>query len=359
MIIGITEGACYTALPMYIGEIASPDIRGFLSSLITTFFILGMLLVNALGSFLSIWTSSMISAIIPAIHFFSFLFMPESPYFYIKVKKYEQAERSLRIFQGTTVVAKEMEVIKGAVRMQEEMADSSKLTDLFTIPSNRRGMLIFIILSTSVRAAARAPLTSYNRFIFEESGSSISPRISAISNCAVELVVATFTTYFIIDRFGKRFLVIVSSAGCSVTLFIMGLYFYLKDFHNDVIDHLNWLPITTLISNNVMYNMGISFAVMCYLSELFPTNVKAKAMSFAQMYTVATAAATTKVFQIMNDRFGTLSVSFFCFSVFSMMMLFFIVKYVPETRGKTLEEIQLFLNEKHSARQDEKKTSEK
>ncbi|KAG5887997.1 hypothetical protein JTB14_016621 [Gonioctena quinquepunctata] len=120
MIIGITEGACYTALPMYLGEIASPDIRGFLSSLITSFFILGMLLVNTLGAFLSIWTSSMISAIIPAIHFLGFLFMPELPYFYIKGKKFEQAERSLRILRGTTIVAEEMEALKGAVRCRRK-----------------------------------------------------------------------------------------------------------------------------------------------------------------------------------------------------------------------------------------------
>ncbi|KAG5887994.1 hypothetical protein JTB14_016618 [Gonioctena quinquepunctata] len=344
VIIGMAEGACFLALPMYTGEIASPEIRGFLSSLICLFFILGVLLMNVLGSYLSILTFSWISSSVPAIHFLGFVFMPETPYYYIKVKEYEKAERSLMIFRGTKNVAKEMEVLKDAVRRQEEMEKDVKLTHLFTVPGNRRATFIYIILSTALAASAKSPLMSYTRFIFEESGSSISPTLSTICYTAVELVVVMFTTFFIVDRFGKRILAIISSVGCSVTLFMMGLYFYLKDFHNDVIGHLDWLPITTLISNNVLFSIGISFAHMCYLSEIFPTNIKANAVSFSEIFQVSTGAAVTKMFQMMNDGFGTLAVSFFFFSMFSIIVLVFIVRYVPETKGKTLEEIQMILS---------------
>ncbi|KAG5887993.1 hypothetical protein JTB14_016617 [Gonioctena quinquepunctata] len=114
MIIGIADGSCSTTIPMYVGEIASPDIRGFLSSLTCLFFISGTLTMNIIGSYLSIWTCSLICACIPAVHFAAFIFMPESPYYYIKRKKYELAERSLKIFQGSTNVTKDMEVLKEA-----------------------------------------------------------------------------------------------------------------------------------------------------------------------------------------------------------------------------------------------------
>nr|XP_023030217.1 facilitated trehalose transporter Tret1-like [Leptinotarsa decemlineata] len=346
MIIGVADGGCFTVVPMYIGEISSPDIRGFLSSLVCLFYILGVLLMNALGFYCSILTSSIISASIPAAHFLGFVFMPESPYYYIKVKKYYQAERSLMILRGESNVAKEVEVLKQAVRMQEEMVERPKFTDLFTVPSNRKAAFIFVILCTANKASAKAPLMSYTRYIFEETGSSISPAFSTILYCLVELLVVMFTTYFIIDRFGKRFLAIISSVGCSVTLFIMGLYFYLKDYHSDVIQQLNWLPLTNLIVNNVLFSIGISFTHMCYLSELFPTNVKANALCFAEILAVAQSAVTTKGFQMLNDRCGTLSISFFSAAVIGCIVLVFIVKYVPETKGKTLEEIQLFLMEK-------------
>ncbi|XP_023030216.2 facilitated trehalose transporter Tret1 [Leptinotarsa decemlineata] len=112
MTIGVTDGACLTAMPMYVGEIASPDKRGFLSSLVCLFFLCGALLINTLGSFFSIWTCSIVGACIPAVHFIGFIFMPESPHFYIKVKEYQKAERSLRIFRGDSNVAKELRCSK-------------------------------------------------------------------------------------------------------------------------------------------------------------------------------------------------------------------------------------------------------
>ncbi|KAG5887995.1 hypothetical protein JTB14_016619 [Gonioctena quinquepunctata] len=282
MIIGVTEGTCFTTLPMYLGEIASPDIRSFLSSLVMIFYILGTLLINIIGIFSSIWTSSLIIACVPAIHFLGFVSMPESPYFYIKVRKFEQAEQSLKIFLGSTNVHEEMNGLKEAVQLQEGKVDRLKMTDLITIPSNRRALFIFLILSTAYRASARGPLMSYTRFVFEESGSNISSALSTIAYSVVEVVVAMFTTYFIVDHFGKRWLAIISSIGVSVSLLILGLYFYLKDNHAETIDHLNWLPVTALVSSNGFFSVGISFSHMCFLSELFPTNVKINAMCFAR-----------------------------------------------------------------------------
>ncbi|KAG5887992.1 hypothetical protein JTB14_016616 [Gonioctena quinquepunctata] len=186
-------------------------------------------------------------------------------------------------------------------------------------------------------------MMSYTRFVFEETGSTISPIASTISCSVTEVIVVICTTYFIIDRFGKKLLAIISLGGCSVTLFVMGMYFYLKDYHDNVIDHLNWLPVTTLVSYYVVFSIGISFVPICYLSELFPTNVKANALSFAEVFLVSTGAATIKVFQMMNDGFGTLWVTFFFFSLLSVCSLCLVVKFVPETRGQTLEEIQLYL----------------
>ncbi|KAG5887989.1 hypothetical protein JTB14_016613 [Gonioctena quinquepunctata] len=342
-IIGISDGAMFTAVPMYIGEIAAPDIRGFLSSLICVFYLFGILLINTLGMYLDIFTCSMISAVAPAVHFVSFFFMPESPYFYIKVKRFKRAERSLRLLRGCSDVAKDMEVLKEAVRVQEEIGGRPKFTDLFTVPSNRKACGIMVILVLGSKAAAKAPLTFYTKMVFEESGSSLSSSLSTITYCAVEVVVVMLTTYFIIDRFGRRYLIIFSTFGCAVTLIFLGLYFFLKDNHYDIINYLNWLPLTSLILNNVAFSIGLSFAWICYLSELFPTNVKVNALSIAEAFTALAAAVTSKFFQMTNDWSGSLSVPFLSFAVFSLIMIVFIVKYVPETKGKTLEEIQELL----------------
>ncbi|XP_074036104.1 facilitated trehalose transporter Tret1 isoform X1 [Leptinotarsa decemlineata] len=345
LLIGAADGAGFTALPMYIGEISSPDIRGFLSSLICLFFTLGVLLINTIGCFLSIFTCSLICAAIPAIQFLGFVFMPESPYYYIKVKKFQEAEQSLKKFTGLENVEEEMKVLSEAVREQEEMVRNSNFTDLFVVPRIRKATFIFIIIGLALRASAKAPLLSYTKVIFDESGSDISSSLSTITYYVVEFSVMTFTTYFVVDRFGKKKLSIISLAGCAIALFLIGLYFYLKDFHNDIIGSLNWLPLASLVLYSVMFNIGLAFAQVCYLSELFPTNVKAKALSCAEISTVITNAITVKLFQVMNDKLGSLYGSFFCFSALSISLLFFVVKYVPETRGMTLEEVQSYLTD--------------
>ncbi|XP_023026796.2 facilitated trehalose transporter Tret1 isoform X1 [Leptinotarsa decemlineata] len=353
LFIGAADGACFTTLPMYVGEISSPDIRGFLSSLICLSFTLGVLLINTIGCFFSIFTCSIICAAVPAVHFLGFIFMPESPYYYIKVGKYNEAKKSLKIFTGLADVDEELKSLSDAVRVQEEIVKNSKFMDLFTIPRIRKATVIFVIIGLALRASAKAPLLSYTKMIFEESGSDISSSLSTIVYCSVEFFVMTITTYFVIDRFGKKIMCVISLSGCGITLFLLGFYFFVKDFHHDISRYLNWLPITTLTAYSVLFNMGLSFTQVCYLSELFPTNVKAKALSFAEISTVLTNAVTVKLFQVMNDGFGTLSGSFFCFSILCMIMLVFVIKYVPETKGMTLEEVQLFFTGEKYKENDE------
>ncbi|CAG9813745.1 unnamed protein product [Phaedon cochleariae] len=343
MVIGIADGAAFALVPMYVGEIVEPQFRGFLASLSYLFYVAGGLVINIIGPAYSIFGSSMISAAIPAIHFLSFAFMPESPYYLVKANKCEQAEHSLRILRGNQDIRKTIEALKDAAKQEAQLGEKPVLGDIWRVPSNRKACFIFLIASLASRAAAKAPLISYTMAVFEEAGTNISTVNSTIAYCTVELVVAFITTCFIIDRFGKRFLVIVSSMGCVVTLAMMAVYFFLKYFDHAAVEYLGWFPLATLITYNVLFNIGLAFAQMCYLSELFPMNVKANALSLAEIWNCLSSAFCIKMFQMLTDWSGTLAVTFLVFAVWSLVLFVFIVKYVPETKGKSLEEIQVFL----------------
>lgn len=340
-IIGATEGASYTALPMYIGEIADPNIRGFLTSTIAIFAITGTLFINVIGSFLDIFTSSLICAVIPFAHMLAFSTMPESPYYFIKKNRQREARNSLMILRGLTNVDDEMESLCKAV-VRQEMKKKSGILDIFTVPSNRKACYIFLILCLTNKFSGKNPCLFYTEMIFKEAGSSIDATLSVIIYCTVELVAVTITTFFIVDRFGKRLLLITSTAGCAVSVFALSLHFYLKDQH-DLIKRLNWLPITALLSYNILFSIGLSYGMVLILSELFPTSVKANALCIADTFSVMMGAVVSKFFQITIDEFGTMSIPFFVFSMCSAIGLFFVIKYVPETKGKTLEEIQYYL----------------
>ncbi|XP_056635812.1 facilitated trehalose transporter Tret1-like [Diorhabda sublineata] len=341
-IIGATEGASYTALPMYIGEISDPKIRGFLTATIAIFAISGTLLINVIGSFMGIFTSSIICAGIPLIHFIIFAFMPESPYYYIKKNNHLAAKQSLEIFRGKADVVKEMENLRRAVTRQERSTKTG-IIDIFNVASTRKACYIFLILNLTNKFSGKNPCLFYTETIFTESGSSINPTLSVIIYCSVELIAVVISTYFIVDTIGKRKLMITSTAGCALSVFCLGMFFYLKDFHIGVVENVDWLPITALVLYNIFFSVGLSFGPVSILSELFPTNVKAKALGIADTFSVLMGSLVSKLFQITMDEFGSMSVPFLFFAVCCTIGLFFIIKYFPETKGKTLEEIQQYL----------------
>uniref|UniRef100_A0A6P7GJ31 Facilitated trehalose transporter Tret1-like n=1 Tax=Diabrotica virgifera virgifera TaxID=50390 RepID=A0A6P7GJ31_DIAVI len=186
--IGMIDGYSFTILPVYIGEISSPEIRGFLSKLPTLLFLSGILIINVIGSVWSIFTCALIASVIPLVHFVTFIFMPESPYWYIKVNRYDEAEKSLQIIQGENDVKQQLLIIQEAVR-EEEGKSKPKVTDLFTVSINRQATIITCILALQHKATAETPLFLFTKTIFEKTGSDISPTVSTISYSAVEILV--------------------------------------------------------------------------------------------------------------------------------------------------------------------------
>ncbi|XP_063930342.1 facilitated trehalose transporter Tret1-like [Zophobas morio] len=354
-VIGATEGALYTVLPMYIGEIADPEIRGLLASTPTIAGIAGTLFINIIGQMYSIFTSSIICAFVPLIHFAAFILMPESPYYYIKKHRLDEAKQSLVVLRGTDNVQDEFDTLCKAVSRQEQ-SKKARVTDLFTVASNRKACMIYVIICLTNKFSGKNPCLFYTTMIFEEAGSRISSDLSTIIYCSVELV-ATLVAIFVVDKFGKKPLMIVSTVGCSVSVFFLAAYFYVKDWYPHVVESIDWLPITSLVAYNVLFSIGLAFGAVSVLSELFPTSVKAVALGTADTFSVSMGAIASKLFQITKDEFG-MYVPFWFFSVCTGVGLIFIVKFVPETKGKTLEEIQQYLIGDCDSEKNYKKKSE-
>ncbi|XP_030749361.1 facilitated trehalose transporter Tret1-like [Sitophilus oryzae] len=341
-IIGSVEGALYTVLPMYIGEISDPKIRGFLTATIAIAAITGTLFINVIGSMCNIFVSSLICSLIPLIHMIAFSLVPESPYYYIKKGNFEAAKKSLQTLRGKKDVDQEMDLLAQSVVRQERTSGQAGILDLLTISSNRRACCIFIMVCLTNKFSGKNPCMFYTETIFKEAGSSIDATISVIVYCSVELIAVTIATCFVVDRFGKRKLLITSAAGCGLSVFALSVYFFLKDFQVNT-EYIFFLPITALVMYNIMFSIGLSFGMVTVLSELFPTNVKAKALCIADTFSVIMGSLVSKIFQISFDEIGSMSYPFLFFSICSFAGLIFIVKYMPETKGKTLEEIQQLL----------------
>lgn len=136
----MADGVAFTVVPMYIGEIADAHVRGMLGSLCSVMWIVGFLVINIIGSYLSIKMTAIVSSILPVLAFSTFIFMPESPYQLLMNNNMEDAKKSLRKFRQREDVDEEIE--RMSTNIHSSNKNEAKFFDLFTIKSNRKAVLI-------------------------------------------------------------------------------------------------------------------------------------------------------------------------------------------------------------------------
>lgn len=136
----MADGVAFTVVPMYIGEIADAKVRGMLGSSCSVMWIVGFLIINIIGSYLSISMTAIISSLIPVVAFFAFLWMPESPYYLLMRDRKDEAKKSLKKFRGEENIEEEFERME--INLQSKSSNSGRFLDLFSVKSNRRAVII-------------------------------------------------------------------------------------------------------------------------------------------------------------------------------------------------------------------------
>ena len=135
---------------------------------------------------------------------------------------------------------------------------------------------------------------------------------------------------------------LISCTGTALSLTSIGIYFYLQDYQqvgSHTLSHISALPIVGVMGFNILYAVGLGNIPYILQAELFPINVKATASSIATMLACVLNFFITKMYQNVKNNFGLYTV-FWAFASIGYIGILFIYFYVPETKGKTLEEVQ-------------------
>lgn len=334
---GVLDGMSFTAVPMYLGEIAEPKIRGMLASICPVLVVFGILLINVLGSFMTIDRAAYTASVVPVILFFTFFWMPESPYYLIMKGRVKEARKNLQILRGDQDVSAELERISNAVKEQNSK-DSGKYIDLFTVKSNRKALIIAWGLRTSQHLSGAVALNFYCTTIFQESSDFITPEYASIIFFSIQLLLSAVSS-FIVDFSGRRPLLIFSIIGTGLSLVVNGTYLHLKNSTDVDTSSFNFLQVLSLCGYVVVYSVGLQTIPMLMMGELFPTNVKGFALGMTDIYISVLAAIVSKFFHWTNESYG-MEVPFYTFAGCCIFGLLFVIFFVPETKGKTLEDIQ-------------------
>ncbi|KAF2904106.1 hypothetical protein ILUMI_02059 [Ignelater luminosus] len=336
---GIADAVLFNAGATYIGEIAIPSVRGSWGNLLVLGIYFGQLLVNIVGAYHNIRTTAYIFISIPIIYLFLMLLLPETPYFLLMKKQEAKARESLQILRWTNNVEDELVALTNDVNRQ--VSESGTFKDIFTIPTNRKALLLSIAIRGAQQLSGLPAFAMYTQFMFQQAGGDISASTSAIIyNALLCFLVSAFA--FFVDRFGRKPLMTFSSFACGVILLIEATYFCVDQ--HQIIDttNLKWMPLTGMLAYIVVCSSGLGILPTLMLSELFSASIKSKALCVLHICFSIYILSVSKLFQVLTSSFG-LYVPIYLFSFCCFLSTIFSYYCMPETKGKTLEEIQQIL----------------
>ncbi|EOY11273.1 Sugar transporter ERD6 14 isoform 4 [Theobroma cacao] len=330
--LGFTNGISGYLVPIYIAEITPKNLRGRFTAIVPLMTCWGMSSMYVVGSFVS-WRTLALIAIIPSILQLPLLsFIPESPRWLANVGRDKELESALLCLRGEKAyISDEATDIKHYVDSLKSISEEGIL-DVFQ-KKYVRPLLIVAGMVALLSLGGVNAFTYYSGVIFVSAG--ISSMIGLIALAAAQTLLGFLGTIFI-DKSGRRPLLLVALAGLCFSSFLTGLSFLLKDY--------NWwgegTPILALIGI-LMYKGSFVVAVgipWLLVAELFPINVKGSAGSICNFISGITGWAVAYYFNLLTkwSSAGT----FFIFSAFCCANFILAATMVPETKGRTLEEIQ-------------------
>ncbi|HEY8661306.1 MAG TPA: D-xylose transporter XylE [Hanamia sp.] len=335
---GIGVGIASMISPMYIAEIAPANVRGKLVSFNQFAIIFGMLLIYFVNYFIAQqgdeqwlltegWRWMFFSGVIPAGIFFILLFfVPETPRYLVMKGKDEKALKVLKKISGNDSASKILQEIKSTTHEKN-------------VPWLSYGFFIIfvgIMLSVFQQFVGINVVLYYAGNIFRNMGSSTDSSLLQTIIVGIVNLLFTVLAIFTVDKFGRKPLMIIGSIGMAVSMIALGFAFY-----------FNQLGIAALI---FMLTYTAAFAMswgpVCWvlLAEIFPNSIRS-ALSIAVAAQWIANWVVSLTFPIMNDNVWLTEkfhhgFSYWIYGVMGILSAFFMWKLVPETKGKTLEEIE-------------------
>lgn len=340
---GIGQGIVYVVCPMYIGEIADKEIRGSLGSFIKLMVTFGELYAHVIGPFVSYEMLSYACILISITFFISFVWMPESPYYLVMKNQQKKAMRSLKQLKRNST---EEELEEDMDQMQKtvirDLSDKVHYWSFFNTRGNRRAILVSFGLQLILQFSGIAAIESYTQEILEEAENGLSAGVAVIVLSLLQLV-AGLGAAVLVDKVGRRPLLLITTLLAGISLTITAAFYFFKFYLLIDIAEYGWVLHASVMFYELIIALGLNPLPYMMLGELFPTNVKGKTVSLVNIWASLLAFIVSKLYQVISDAVGIYS-AFGWFAVSSFIGIIFIMLFVPETKGKSLLEIQEELN---------------
>lgn len=345
---GIGIGLASALSPMYIAEVAPSHLRGKFVSLNQMTIVIGILaaqIINLLiadkvpagasNEFIqSSWNGQMgwrwmfFACAVPAGLFFVLTFiLPESPRWLMKARKPDKAFPTLKLIGGENYARTEM------ANIQASLNDVSEKVDFKSLFSQkfRLVLVIGVVLAVFQQWCGINTVFNYAEEIFTAAGYGVSDTLFNIVITGSVNLIFTFVAMFTVDKWGRKKLMTFGAIGLAITYILLGAAYSFE---------LKGIAVLSLVVIAIaIYAMSLAPIVWVILSEIFPNRIRGAAMAFATFALWVACFILTYTFPLLNKSLGAAG-TFWVYANICLLGFIFIQKKLPETKGKSLEEIE-------------------
>lgn len=345
---GIGIGLASALSPMYIAEVAPSHLRGRFVALNQMTLVVGILaaqIVNLLiadkvpagvsDTFIrSSWNGQMgwrwmfFACAVPSVVFFLLVFtLPESPRWLMKAGKADKAFPTLQKIGGEVYAREEIANIKATLDDVTEKIDFKALFN----PKFKDVLLIGIVIAVFQQWCGINTVFNYAEEIFTAAGYGVSDTLFNIVITGTVNLIFTLVAMFTVDKWGRKKLMVFGALGLTITYLLLGSAFYFD---------LKGVAVLSLVVIAIaVYAMSLAPITWVILSEIFPNRVRGAAMALATFALWVACFILTYTFPLLNKSFGAAG-TFWVYAGICVLGFLFVLVRLPETKGKTLEEIE-------------------
>lgn len=342
---GLGIGIASNVSPVYIAEVSPASVRGKFVALNQLTIVLGILmaqLVNwQIGEYYTAdsdilsddgiqwaWRWMFWAELVPAGLFFILSFViPESPRWLAAQGRTDESGRILTRIGGKAYALRTLSELQGLENVEVKHGSWLELLR----PGLRNVLVLGCVLAVFQQWCGINVIFNYAHEIFSEAGYAVSDVLMNIVVTGITNVIFTFVAIYTVDKWGRRTLLLVGAAGLAFLYTILGAcYFW---------EVSGWLMLLLVVLAIACYAMSLAPVVWVVLSEIFPVRVRGVAMALSTFFLWSACFLLTYTFPLLNETMGAAG-TFWLYGSVCLAGFFFIRAKLPETKGKTLEELE-------------------
>ncbi|KAI5696887.1 hypothetical protein M8J75_001685 [Diaphorina citri] len=329
------SGAMFNS-SMYVSEICHKHLKGTLGSFTIFFANGGVLYAYIVGSVTEFRTFNYLCTVLVVIYIIGFLWLPESPAYLLKIKDEVGARQALVWYRGKNIdeatINAEFEIL------QESFLNVKKkisVKELFNVRSTIQGILIGLVLQSGIQLSGNSVIIAYSICLLRKAGvHSFSPHLSGIIIAALQ-VIASFFALGVVHHYGRKSILLITYAMASISLFLVGLVYYLIDI-NVSFPTMQYFPVISLSVYIIAVSIGVGPIPYVIYGEIFPAEVRNTSVSIIIMWNQITKFASLKLFHMMIAYIHIYG-CFWFYSTFCLFVIAYLSIYLPETKGHNLK----------------------